>query len=79
MFFRKRKKDIEKHAKKFDKLVTGLIIWGAVASMVGLSKTNKWKQVAQNIKKEWAPIFKRGVSLFGKWLVGIIRFFNKKK
>jgi len=58
MFFNKKKK-IEKHARNFDKLITGLIIGWAVASMVWLSKTNKWKEITKNLKKEWSSIAKK--------------------
>jgi len=77
MFFRKRDK-IKKHAKKFDRLVTWLIIWGAVASVVWLSKTNKWKEITKNIKKEWVNISKKCYSVFWKCLVWVVRIFNKK-
>lgn len=77
MFFRKKEK-IEKHAKKIDKLITGIIIGWAVASMIGLSKTEKWKEITENIKKEWTTIAKKWYSVFWKCLVGVVKFFNKK-
>jgi len=77
MFFRKKEK-IEKHAKKFDKLITGIIIGWAVASMIGLSKTEKWKEITENIKKEWVVVAKKWYSIFWKCLVGVVKFFNKK-
>lgn len=40
MFFSKKDK-IKKQARNIDKLVTGLIIWWAVASMIGISKKEK--------------------------------------
>ncbi|MDD3145434.1 MAG: hypothetical protein PHV23_04965 [Candidatus Gracilibacteria bacterium] len=76
MFF--KRKNVSAGAKKIDKVITGLIIGTAVASMIGLSKTNKGKEVTENIKKESVGAFKKGYSIFGKGLVGIIKFFNKK-
>ncbi len=76
MFF--RKKEVEKHAKKFDKLITWLIIGWAVASMIGLTKTNKWKEITENVKKEWTNISKKWYKLFWKTLVCILKIINKK-
>ena len=83
MFF--KKKEVDKHAKKFDKLITWLIIWWAVASMIGLSKTDKWKEITQNVKKEWkvvvkewSKIVKKWYKMFGKVLVWTLKIFNKK-
>jgi len=77
MFFKKKDK-IKKHAKKFDRLVTWLIIWWAVASIVWLSKTNKWKEITKNIKSEWSNIAKKWYNIFWKCLVWVVKFFNKK-
>ncbi len=76
MFLKKKK--VEAHAKKFDKLVTWLIIGWAVASMIGLSKTNKWKKITENIKWEWDKIAKKWYKIFWKVLVGALKVFNKK-
>jgi len=87
VFFKKKK--VDDHAKKFDKLITWLIIWGAVASMIGLSKTEKWKQitenvsekwkeVAENVKDEWTSIAKKWYAIFWKVLVWVLKVFNKK-
>ena len=81
MFFKKKNKAtswVEHHAKKIDKFVTTLIIWWAVASMVGLSKTKKWKEMKENISEEWVNIAKKWYSIFGKTLVNTINFFTKK-
>lgn len=85
MFF-KRKEKIKKQASKIDKLVTGLIIWGAVASMVGLSKKTRREKITENIKTEWTKIVKKWTeiaqdwySLFWKTVVCILKIFNKKK
>lgn len=76
MFF--RKKEVENHARKFDKLITWLIIWWAVASMIGLSKTDKWKKITEELKAEWTNISKKWYRLFWKVLVGVLKIINKK-
>ena len=47
----------KKKAKKIDKLVTGIIIWTAVASIFGLSKTKKWQEVTKELSKKSSSIF----------------------
>lgn len=76
MFFKRN--NVKEWARKVDKVITWLIIWTAVASMIWLSKTNKWKKVSENIKNEWIIVCKKWYSIFGKVLVGVIKFFNKK-
>lgn len=80
MFFRKKK--IDDHAKKIDKLVTWLIIGWAVASMIWLSKTDKWKEIkekaTENVWWIWKNIVKKWYSIFWKALVKWIRLFTKK-
>ena len=76
MFF--RKKAVEKHAKKIDKLITWLIIGWAVASMIGLSKTDRWKKITENVKNESTSIWKKWLKIFWKVLVGVLNIFNKK-
>lgn len=80
-----KKKEVDKHAKKIDKLITWLIIWWAVASMIGLSKTDKWKEITKNLKKEstiavkeWSKIAKKWYKIFWKVLVWTLKIFNKK-
>lgn len=83
MFF--KKKEVDKHAKKFDKLITWLIIGWAVASMIGLSKTDKWKEITKNVQVEWTKavkesqkIAKQWYKVFWKVLVWVLKIFNKK-
>lgn len=76
MFF--KRDNVKNGAKKVDKVITWLIIWTAVASMIGLSKTNKWKKVSDNIRSEWVKVCKKWYSFFWKVLVWVIKFFNKK-
>ena len=80
MFFRKRNKLmdwVKNQSNKFDKLITWLIIWWAAASILWLSKTEKWKQITSWIKQ--AGFFKNSYSLFWKSLVKVISIFSKKK
>jgi len=76
MFF--KRDNVKNSARKVDKVITWLIIWTAVASMIGLSKTNKWKKVSENIKTELVEVSKKWYSVFWKLLVWVIKFFNKK-
>ncbi len=77
MFFKKKEK-IKNHAKWFDKLITWLIIGWAVASVLGLSKTERWKKLSKATYKSSKWIFRKWYSLFWKLLVRVIRIFHKK-
>ena len=77
MFF--KKKEDKKAKSTVDKLVTGVIIGWAVASMIWLSKTNKWKKITHTIKEKWTWAAKKGFSLLGKSMVWVLSIFNKKK
>jgi hypothetical protein len=74
MFWKKE----EKITKKVDKIITGLVIWTAIASMIWLSKTDKWKKVTENVKTAAKDSYDKWKSLFWKGLVAIINFFKKK-
>lgn len=76
MFFRKKK---EASSKKLDKLVTWIIIGWAVASMIWLSKTEKWKEIKKNVVKKSTKALSKGYELFGKSLAKAISFVSKKK
>ena len=75
MFFRKKK---NKATRKIDKLATGLIIWGAVAWIIGLSKTKKWKEITSVLEKKSKNIVSEAHSVFGKTILCVLNFFNKK-
>lgn len=75
MFFKKKK---DKAAKKIDKLVTSFIIGWAVAWMIGLSQTNKWKEITKDLEKKSKNIFEKTHSLFWKSMIKIIKFIKKK-
>ena len=75
MFFRRKK---EKATRKIDKLVTGFIIGSAVAGMIWLSKTKKWKEITKNLEEKSKGIFEKTHSLFWKTIVTVLDIFNKK-
>ncbi|MCT4616609.1 MAG: hypothetical protein N4A38_00185 [Candidatus Gracilibacteria bacterium] len=76
----KKDKGIKKQAKKVDKLVTGMILGGAIASLFGVAtKTKKGKKISNKIGDISKQQAKKGVSLFGKGLVKIIDLLSKKK
>jgi hypothetical protein len=74
-----KKKNSLSPSKKIDKLVTGIIIWWAVASMIGLSKTDKWKKISKNIWEKSSSVAKKTLSVVWKWMVWVLSIFNKKK
>lgn len=76
--FSKKKKSINAN-NKIDKLVTGIIIWWAVASMIGLSKTSKWKKISKDISEKSGSVAKKTLSLVWKSMVWVLSVFNKKK
>lgn len=76
MFWKKKK--ISKSVNKLDKILTWVIVWTAVASMVGLSKTNRWKRFFNSVKSSFSNVFKTSFSFLGKSVVSIVNFFNKK-
>lgn len=73
-----KRKRVEESAKKFDKIITWVIVWTAVASMIWLSQTKKGKKVSQNIKQESFKVYKKSYGLFWKVLIWTINFFKKK-
>lgn len=76
MFFRKKSKT---HVKKIDKLVTGLIIWWAVAWIIGLSQTKKVKKTTMEITSKWKNVFKKAHNLFWISMIKVLNIFNKNK
>ncbi len=74
-----RKKEVKEQAKKIDKLITWLIIGWAVASMIWISKTTKWKNITENVKKSWTNVFQKSYKLFWKLLLWFLKIFNKHK
>lgn len=78
MIFRKSKKEVNKWVKKMDSIVTGIIIWGAAASIFGLSRTKKGKKITEKLFSFWEKKAKEGYSFFGKVVARTIDFFIKK-
>ena len=76
MFFKKKK--VEDQARKIDKLITWLIIWWAVASMIGLTKTEKWKQITKKAQSKWSQIVKKWYKFFWEAIVKTLKIFDKK-
>ncbi|NDK09880.1 hypothetical protein GW846_03815 [Candidatus Gracilibacteria bacterium] len=79
MIFRKSRKTVSKNVGKVDKFITGIVITGAAASIFGLSRTEKGKQVSQKVSTSSKNIFQKGVTTFGKFTVGVLNIFSKKK
>jgi hypothetical protein len=61
-----------------DKLVTGIIICGAAASIFGLSRTKKGKKVWEKAFDTTAECGKTWVTMFWKITVKFISLFQKK-
>lgn len=76
MFFRKKTKST---TKKIDKLVTGLIIWWAVASIVWLSKTEKWQEIQKKVKQKSFQVFPKIKVFFWNTTIKILDLFDKFK
>lgn len=71
---------LKKQVKKVDKLVTGMILWWAIASLFWVaSKTKKWKEVTSKVSDIWKNQAKKWISLFWKGLVKIIDLLDKNK
>lgn len=75
MFWNKKVKD---SAKKVDKMITWLIVWTAVASMVWLSRTEKWKKITNKMWKGIKKGYDKSKWVFWNFLVWVINFFKKK-
>ena len=73
------KKRVSKSAGKIDKIVTWVIIWTAVASMIWLSKTKKWQEVTRWIKQRSNGFLAKIKKFLGKTTIFIIKIFNRKK
>lgn len=76
MFFRKK---VKKSASKIDKIVTWVIIWSAVASIVWLSQTKKWKEVTADLKQKSVWVFWKVKKMYWKSMIFFIKIFSKNK
>ena len=78
----KKSKNLDRWVKKVDKLVTWIIIWSAVASIIWASQTDKWKEVTKDLKSKLIPIWhktsKKAFSIFWKVIAFIVWIFSKK-
>lgn len=61
-----------------DKLVTGIIIGWAAASIFGLSRTKKWRKFWERVADNGQQYAKTWVSMFWRFAVQVIKFFEKK-
>jgi len=86
MLLDKNKKSKKEY--KLDKIVTSIIIWGALAGLIGLSNTDKAKSIMNKMRAEdnfqklkiWENwFFWKSYEFFWKTLVKFISIFNKKK
>lgn len=76
MIFRKK---VKNSASKIDKIVTWVIIWTAVASVVWLSQTKKWKEITKEIKQKSSWFFGKIKKMYWKSMIFFLNIFNKKK
>jgi len=74
MFFKKKST-----TKKIDKLVTWLIIWWAVASMIWLSKTKKWQEITKDLQKKSSWFFNKIKKFCWKTSIKILDIFDNFK
>jgi gas vesicle protein len=78
MIFRRSKKRVKQGMGSMDKLITGIIIGGAAASIFGLSRTPKWQKITQKFLDKSDSIVKKWIRKFWKITVQILWFFDKK-
>ncbi len=73
-----RKKWVKNSAKKFDKLITTFIVWGAIASIFWASRTKRWRKITEKLWIFTKKIFRRWFSFIWKSVVSITEFLSKK-
>lgn len=78
MIFRKSKKTVKKSIWGMDKLITGIIIGWAAASIFGIARTKKGKKIWERILDTSGKCAKKWVTIFGKTTAKIISLFEKK-
>lgn len=79
MIFRRGKKTVKRSMTTVDKLVTGVIVTGAAASIFWLSRTKKGRSITQKILSGGKNVGQKGVELFWKATIGIIDLIKNKK
>lgn len=78
MIFRRSKKTVKKSVSSMDKLITGIVIWGAAASIFGLSRTKKWRKISEKIFAGLQDVSRFSMKKFWKITVKILDIFSKK-
>ncbi|NDK08323.1 hypothetical protein EOM39_03675 [Candidatus Gracilibacteria bacterium] len=73
------KKKVDKSISNVDKIVTGLIIGGALASIFGASQTSLGKRVFNNSIGVFKKVFGFSYNIFGKSIVKLISLTKRKK
>lgn len=58
MIFRRSKKTVKKSVSSMDKLITGIVIGGAAASIFGLSRTKKGKKISEKVYTKLCDVSK---------------------
>ena len=80
--FSKNKK-IDSSVRKVDKIVTWIIIGWALAWLLWLSQTKKWKEITWNIAEKIKPTLdttsKKTIKVFWKTIAFFVSMFNNKK
>ena len=77
MFFKKGREEVDKWVWKVDKLVTSIIIWGAIGSLFWLSKSKQSRDVTKVVLDSWKVAGKAGISLLWKSILKILKTFDK--
>lgn len=78
MVFWRGRKTVSKNIGKMDRLVTGLIITWAAASIIGFSRTKKGKKMSERIFGNAEIYAKTSLNIFWKITVKILSLFHKK-
>lgn len=80
MFWKNKK--LNSWARKVDKIVTWVIIGSAIASIIWISQTDKWKKMSKDISDKISPISKKSskktIAIFWKIIAFIVWIFSKK-
>ena len=73
------RKKVGKSMSKVDKIVTWLIIWGALASIFWASQTSVWKRLFLKWVNTFKKVFWFSYQIFWKSVVKILILFKRKK
>lgn len=73
------KKKVHKSITKFDKIITWVIIWWALASIFWASKTSVWKKTIAQWKNIFQKVSTSSIQIFWKWVIKILNIFKSKK